>query len=546
MNKMWKQLGLIILFLLPLVVACGNVETTVILETTAVPIPEIAALPTNTPLPPTETAVPPTNTPEPTATQTPQPTDTPEPSPTPLPTAVPAEIEGQTWLVYLDQGCDNSFETTYFFYFDPNGQFKWIQSGPYDMSALPYGGTWERDGDQLTIVLGQNGFTAEFDIVGSELIDNAGVENRCRLGHWLMPGQNYPEGRTYHQAVQLDNGLIVIVGGFQPHFAGEEKRISDLVSIYDPVSGSWQNVGTLDIPRVWQRVVALPDNRVLVFGGYDGAENVGTIVEINVKSADEAAITVVGEVPFGFDNESATAILLPDGRVLISGGYLRRTNTQQKGSIFYNPADHSIVPAASMNVLRSNHVAVLLDDGRVLVIGGNSESATAEIYDPAADIWTLTGEMAAAHAFPTVVKLGDGRVFVTGGIAHDTNTGASLTDVTVTEIFDPATNEWQLSAVALSDKIIHDAHLLLDGRVLVLNGYDRTGAEFALNTFVEVYDPTTDSWTNLHPMPVAAHHHTAHVLADGTILVIGGGYDSAPLPIVQRYDPVTNTWTLVP
>ncbi|NUM46671.1 MAG: hypothetical protein HUU38_18360 [Anaerolineales bacterium] len=507
--------------------------------------PSVENLPSES-LPPTGTLPSSTNTPEPTATQTPPPTDTPEPSPTPSPTSIPAEIEGQTWLVYLDQGCDGSYETTYFFYFDPNGQFKWIQSGPYDMSTLPYGGTWTRNDEQLTLVLAQNGFTTEFDLVGAELIDNAGVENRCRLGHWLMPGQNYPAGRTSHQSALLESGLVVIVGGYQPLYAGQTENPSELVSIYDPTSGIWQDVGTLTPPQFSHSVIVLPEQRVLVVGSWDENSHVAGITEIRVNGASQADITRVGALPTGYGTGANSATLLTDGRLLIAGGYSTQEEAALDSSLIYDPTDQSITPVARMNMPRNDHAAVLLEDGRVLVIGGNAESATAEIYEPETNTWTLTGEMTAVRAYPDAVKLPDGRVFVTGGIRQETYANVILAEVTPTEIYDPVTNAWQPVAPALSDKFAQNILLLADGRVLVFDGFDRTGAEYQTTTQVEIYDPIADSWTIVASMPVAAYYHTAHILVDGSVIVIGGGHFSAPLPVVQRYDPVTDTWTIVP
>jgi hypothetical protein len=65
----------------------------------------------------------------------------------------------------------------------------------------------------------------------------------------------------------------------------------------------------------------------------------------------------------------------------------------------------------------------------------------------------------------------------------------------------------------------HTATLLPDGRVVVIGGH--SGA-FRLNS-VEIFDPDTDSW-RLLPTGSAAdrHNHTAILLADGKILIIGG------------------------
>ena len=68
---------------------------------------------------------------------------------------------------------------------------------------------------------------------------------------------------------------------------------------------------------------------------------------------------------------------------------------------------------------REGHTATLLTDGRVLVVGGGAvNSASSEIYDPAAGSWTSTGGMTVARPrMHSATLLPDGRVLVVGGDA---------------------------------------------------------------------------------------------------------------------------------
>ena len=62
----------------------------------------------------------------------------------------------------------------------------------------------------------------------------------------------------------------------------------------------------------------------------------------------------------------------------------------------------------------------------------------------------------------------------------------------------------------------------------------------------EVYDPDSDSWTDMEPMPTAVNYYASTVV-DGKIYVIGGmgdeQYPMTTLDIVQIFDPKSNTWT---
>ena len=78
-----------------------------------------------------------------------------------------------------------------------------------------------------------------------------------------------------------------------------------------------------------------------------------------------------------------TATLLPDGRVLILGGW-GKGNTLASGEM-YDPALKCFVPlASSLRYERRLHTATLLDGGKVLIAGGASDKAVlaaAEIFN---------------------------------------------------------------------------------------------------------------------------------------------------------------------
>jgi hypothetical protein len=68
-----------------------------------------------------------------------------------------------------------------------------------------------------------------------------------------------------------------------------------------------------------------------------------------------------------------TTTLLPDGRVLIAGGYW--SNGQKwrvlSSAEMYDPATGNFSPIGSMGTPRNGHSATLLNDGRVLIAGGS-------------------------------------------------------------------------------------------------------------------------------------------------------------------------------
>src|SRR5216117_345905 len=85
----------------------------------------------------------------------------------------------------------------------------------------------------------------------------------------------------------------------------------------------------------------------------------------------------------------ASAALVPDGRVLITGG-MGATGPTATAELF-NPTG-IFTAAAPMNVARTRHSSIALRDGRVLVAGGitanGGATRRAEVYDAASGLWT--------------------------------------------------------------------------------------------------------------------------------------------------------------
>jgi hypothetical protein len=166
-----------------------------------------------------------------------------------------------------------------------------------------------------------------------------------------------------------------------------------------------------------------------------------------------------------------------------------------------------------MHAGRLSHTSTLLPDGRVLITGGRGEkvNSSAEIYDPAGKTFTLTGDMITPRYKHAAGIVPDGRVLVAGGSGpgdwHDQLASA--------EIYDLGTGKFTAAAelTGVRYKLPDEVPSLADGSLLFAGG-SRT---------LDVYDPGAKKFLPVADrLPDARHFMSETKLADGAVLLTGG------------------------
>jgi hypothetical protein len=239
-----------------------------------------------------------------------------------------------------------------------------------------------------------------------------------------------------------------------------------------------------------------------------------------------------------------TATLLPDGRVLIAGGCtLDSCELEEDGASaeLYDPRGGSFTKTGRMGTERVSHTATLLPNGEVLLAGGwdrDGPLASAELYDPATGVFSPAGRMLTHRAAHTATLLPDGRVLIAGGYNGNQSVPSA-------EIYDPRTGTFSRTGSMVTPRSAHAAALLPNGRVLVTGG---SNSQEDIVASAEIYDPGTGRFIRTDNMMVDRYKHAATRLQDGKILILGGSnaddfygkYASAEL-----FDPVSGTFTAV-
>jgi hypothetical protein len=195
---------------------------------------------------------------------------------------------------------------------------------------------------------------------------------------------------------------------------------------------------------------------------------------------------------------------------------------------------------ASLNVPRQYPGLARLPDGRILAVTGHPlfgrSLDSAEIYDSVLNTWTPTGSLNVARNGVSpegLIILSDGRILIAGG-------GTAARSANEVELFDPSTYTWSLTFPMNEARCNHTTTLLADGRVLVTGGIDWS-TDTVLSS-AELYDPKTATWILAGPMSTTRTNHAAVRLSDGRVLVSGGTRMSdfaGELADAEIFDPAT-------
>jgi len=229
-----------------------------------------------------------------------------------------------------------------------------------------------------------------------------------------------------------------------------------------------------------------------------------------------------------------TATLMPNNKVLVAYGSNSSTYIQATGYVGLTSVEVYDVGTGTFSEILGEdgvgifgHTATLLQNGTVLLTGGfindvwddyfdSVSDNGAGLYDSATGVFSGTGNMTAGRGGHTATLLANGKVLIAGGADQDP-TGTGLASA---ELYDPSTGTFTQTGNMAVGRYLHTATLLQNGKVLIVGGVLTSKSDPVATA--EIYDPATGTFTMTGAMATAREQHTATLLADGRVLIVGG------------------------
>ncbi|XP_074838962.1 kelch-like protein 1 isoform X2 [Carettochelys insculpta] len=264
-------------------------------------------------------------------------------------------------------------------------------------------------------------------------------------------------------------------------------------------------------------------------GGMDNNKGATTIEKYDLRTN----IWIQAGVMNGRRLQFGVAVI--DDKLFVIGGRdgLKTLNTVE----CYNPKSKVWTVLPPMSTHRHG-LGVTVLEGPIYAVGGHdgwSYLNTVERWDPQSQQWTFVASMSIARSTVGVAAL-NGKLYSVGG-----RDGSSC--LSSMEYYDPHTNKWNMCA-PMCKRRGGVGVATCDGFLYAVGGHDAPASNHCsrLLDYVERYDPKTDTWTMVAPLSMPRDAVGVCLLGDKLYAV--GGYDGQTyLNTMESYDPQTNEWT---
>jgi N-acetylneuraminic acid mutarotase len=200
-------------------------------------------------------------------------------------------------------------------------------------------------------------------------------------GTFAFTTSNMVNRRRGHMQILLDNGKVLLVGGFGGPPNSNPSTLLKTAELYDPNTNTFSPTGNMVVARQGPFIAKLPDGKVLVLGGHDQAEN--PIASAEIYDPATGTFSATGNPTTGRFGGRIAPLL--DGRVLYIGGQTSTSETDVTNTTeLFDPQTGTFSLSGNLVTGRRDGYPTLLPNGQVLYVGGVDAAGTtlgsAELY----------------------------------------------------------------------------------------------------------------------------------------------------------------------
>ncbi len=276
-----------------------------------------------------------------------------------------------------------------------------------------------------------------------------------------------------------DDGLIYVFGGYRYNYTAWDYT-TNTVMIYNISTGKTTFGTSMPNGVAWPSCAKLPDGRIVVIGGYDSAVQNSTSA-VRIYTPRTNSWTTNATAPMNI-SRAGTALGL-DGKVYVFGPI-----NSQNSTLIYDPANDTWSYGHQITWSRSRYdsCAVTYNETAIYMIGGFHfemiwvfppgvwmpvlyDTNYVDIYNPVTDSWTVGPSLTKNKMAGGAALSRDGFIRYYGGIAY---LGAAYDEIERLDVSSPGAT-WQLSTYTLS-KVKSQFGTVADdyGRVFLVGGID--------------------------------------------------------------------------
>ena len=231
---------------------------------------------------------------------------------------------------------------------------------------------------------------------------------------WHNPNTPMSGGRWYASAITLPSGDVLVLSGSMTRKNDQHP----LPQVYMAATGTWRNLtGALAVMDNYPKIYVTPDGRVVSIG----RERITTFLDTSGTGSWTQGPTHLATANRAY----GTSVNYEPGKYLVVGGATAAGGVNTAEILDLNDAAPAWQWANPMTYGRRHPNATLLPDGKVLVTGGTTSAGfndaagaivAAEMWDPATGLWSQMASAQTPRVYhSTAILLPDMRVLVAGG-----------------------------------------------------------------------------------------------------------------------------------